>query len=62
MSARISLTFKDLSGSLNNRLIEESLAERVMGYKIWKSVDEFEIYNMDIRDDDAYIWLGVPSK
>ncbi len=53
---------KDLSVSLNNRLIEEGLAKRVTGYKIWKSVDEFEIYDMNIRDDEAYIWLGVSSK
>ncbi|MEM2058923.1 MAG: hypothetical protein QXO76_11840 [Thermoproteota archaeon] len=48
---------RSLLCSLSNRMINRGLAKRVMGYKLNKNVDDFQIGDIDVWEDEVTVWL-----
>lgn len=48
---------KDLLNNLSEELIKEGLAERILGYKLGRSIEDLKVGDVDIWGDEVLVWI-----
>lgn len=48
---------KNLLHSLSSSLIEEGLAKRVLGYGLWRGINDLKVWYVDVYEDKVHVWL-----
>lgn len=48
---------KNLLHSLSNSLVEEGLAKRILGYELWRVIDDLKVWYVDVYQDEVHVWL-----
>ncbi|MEM3658865.1 MAG: hypothetical protein QXU11_00490 [Thermoproteota archaeon] len=49
---------KDILNKLSEELIENGLAKRILGYRLWKSVEDLKVEFVDVYGDEASVFIS----